>query len=104
MTFKPAGFEGSRVPAPPTIRGLRRPVLTRRDCGMRVHLNDDEYLGDLLAFVRGVGCVAYAIGSDRLDVVVPDSKTERAARLDLAAYLEVWRQLHPTAHVVVIAE
>jgi hypothetical protein len=67
---------------------------------MQVHLDDERHLDDLLAFVRSVGCVAYAIGTGRLDVVVPDSTTERAARLQLAALLDAWRQRHPGVGVV----
>jgi hypothetical protein len=76
-------------------------VLNRRDCGMRVQLSDSSLLDDLLAFLRSVGCVAYAIDRDQLDVVVLDSTSDRAARLELRAHLDEWRHGHSRARVVV---
>jgi hypothetical protein len=69
---------------------------------MRLQVSDDEHLNDLIAFMRSVGCVAYAIDGNRLHVVVPDSLTERAARLRLAAYLDAWRRRRRGAEVAVL--
>jgi hypothetical protein len=68
---------------------------------MRIKLGDPALLGDLLAFLRSVGCVAYAIARDELAVVIAGSVTERAACVELDTHLAAWRKRHPHLELVV---
>jgi hypothetical protein len=68
---------------------------------MRIKLGDPVLLDDLLAFLRTVGCVAYATASDELAVVIAGSLTERAACLELDTHLAAWRKRQPHTELAV---
>jgi predicted SAM-dependent methyltransferase len=73
------------------------------NCGyMHVHLSDPSLVDDLLAFLRTRQCVAVVDPSGRIDVSIPDSTREDAARLELGLYLQVWLGSHPDVDVVLL--
>ena len=64
---------------------------------MKIKLADESLLPDLLAFLRGEGCVAYYEGGG-IEAVRPHSFGEReAAELRLA--LNRWRNKKPEAQI-----
>ncbi len=62
---------------------------------MRVQVNDKRLLRDLLRYLRECGCVAEQASENELDVFLPDTPNERAARMELSAYLTAWRVRNP---------
>jgi hypothetical protein len=67
---------------------------------MHVHLSDPSLVDDLLAFLRTRQCVAVVDPAGRIDVSIPDSTRDDAARLELGLYLQVWLGSHPDVDVV----
>jgi hypothetical protein len=62
---------------------------------MRVHLSDTSLLGRLAEDLRRGGCVPSAAGEGALDVIQPDARDAREARLELTFYLRAWQSRHP---------
>jgi hypothetical protein len=62
---------------------------------MKIRLSDPALLGDLLAFLRTEGCVAYYEGGG-VEAVRPRSFGEREAE-ELRAIVGRWRNEHPEA-------
>jgi hypothetical protein len=60
---------------------------------MKIKLSDPTLLGDLLAFLRKEGCVAYYEGSG-VEAVRPHSFGEQEAE-ELRAIVGRWRNEHP---------
>lgn len=57
---------------------------------------DPAYIDRLAAFLRSLGQRAVVNGPDRVELDGPDDPT---SRLELEAYLRVWRLLYPDAEV-----
>jgi hypothetical protein len=66
---------------------------------MKVELSDPTLADDLAAFLRRAACEAKSNGGGRVEVSMPASLPEDAARLELDAYLQTWQALHPGVRV-----
>ena len=64
---------------------------------MRIQVDNERHLDDLLAFLRKNGCIALRADDRALKVHVPDCRSERAERRELALYLRMWEATHPEA-------
>jgi hypothetical protein len=62
---------------------------------MKVELSDPTLAQDLVAFLRRAECEVEPNGGGTLRVTMAASLPERAARLELEAYLQTWQALHP---------
>jgi hypothetical protein len=61
---------------------------------MRVQLSEPKLLRDLIAYLRGCGCVAEQASASEVEVFAPTTASERAARMEIGAYLAAWRVRH----------
>jgi hypothetical protein len=67
-------------------------------CGvLKVQVSDPALTGDLVAFLRRVGCVADVEGEGIVLVSIPRSLREDAGRLELDVYLRTWEATRPGA-------
>jgi hypothetical protein len=66
---------------------------------MDVELSDPTLADDLAAFLRRAACESKQNGGGLLEVRMSSSLPEEAARLELEAYLQMWRALHPGVRV-----
>jgi hypothetical protein len=66
---------------------------------MRVHLSDSSLLGALTEDLLRGGCVPSAAGDGALDVIQPDARDAREARLELTFFLRAWQSRHPEVEV-----
>jgi hypothetical protein len=68
---------------------------------MRVQVNDERYLGDLIAFLERAQYTVERVG-DRQVVVAPVPRSRRleVMRLDLHLHLRAWEAAHPGASVL----
>jgi hypothetical protein len=64
---------------------------------MQIHVDEQGYLEDLLAFLRRNGCIAHLVDGFTLEVLMPETTNERAERLELGVYLRCWQAQHPQA-------
>ncbi len=64
---------------------------------MKIHVDEQTHLDDLLAFLRKIGCVALRVDGRTLEAHVPETTNERAERLELGVYLSSWQTRHPEA-------
>jgi hypothetical protein len=62
---------------------------------MRVHLNDTSLLGLLVEDLLRGGCIPSVAEEGALDVVQPDARDAREARLELTFFLRAWQSRHP---------
>jgi hypothetical protein len=62
---------------------------------MRVHLNDTSFLGLLVEDLLRGGCIPSVAEEGALDVVQPDARDAREARLELTFFLRAWQSRHP---------
>lgn len=64
---------------------------------MRIRLTEPETMGDLVAYLRRCGCTAEIAGQNTVEVAPPERpRVENAyLRMELDAYLRVWRAMHP---------
>ena len=63
---------------------------------MRILVSDPEPVGDLVAYLRRCGCDAYIVGRAAVEATPPERPPigEAYLRLELDAYLRVWREMH----------
>lgn len=61
---------------------------------MQVEISDPALAGDLVAFLRRASCEAELEDGGILSVSVPSVPVD-AARLEVDAYLQAWKALHP---------
>jgi hypothetical protein len=63
---------------------------------MRILISDPEPVGDLVAFLRRCGCEAHTVGRSAIEATPPERAPigEAYLRLELDAYLRVWREMH----------
>lgn len=66
---------------------------------MRVHLSDSSLLARLAEDLRRGGCVPSLAEGETLDVVQPDARDVREARLELTFFLRAWQCRHPEVEV-----
>ena len=64
---------------------------------MRIQVDDEQHLEDLLAFLRKNGCIALRADERTLTVHPPECASDKAERLALGAYLNTWHATHPDA-------
>ena len=67
---------------------------------MRIRLNDERLLTDLLSFMRGVGCVAYRGEAGTIEVLRPTRAGAEAA--ELTELLARWSASHPGAGAAIL--
>ncbi len=67
---------------------------------MRILVSDPAPIGDLIAYLRRCGCSAHVAGRDAVEAQPPTrSQVDYAyLRMELDAYLRVWREMHPDVH------
>jgi hypothetical protein len=70
---------------------------------MQIHVYEQRYLEDLLAFLRKSGCIAHLVDGFTLEVLMPETTNARAERLELGVYLRCWQAQHPQAEAKVLA-
>ncbi|HEY6585040.1 MAG TPA: hypothetical protein VIZ29_09345 [Gaiellaceae bacterium] len=58
-------------------------------------MSDTSLLGRLAEDLRRGGCVPSEAGEGALDVIQPDARDAREARLELTFYLRAWQSRHP---------
>ena len=63
---------------------------------MRIQLSDPQLGHDLVAYLRRCDCRAEELRAGLVQAEPPPRQGDRAlARLELDAYLRVWRAMHP---------
>jgi hypothetical protein len=64
---------------------------------MRISLSELAPLDDLVSYLRRCGCTADIAGQTIVDASPPDRPNVDSAylRMELDAYLRVWREMHP---------
>jgi hypothetical protein len=91
--------------APPIVREREGPAARVAPAAMRVRVSDEEYLGDLIAFLERAGYLVEAVAEDELIASpVPRSVRLEQLRLDLDLHLQLWAADHPdiTARQVLV--
>jgi hypothetical protein len=71
---------------------------------VRIRLSEPALLPDLLAFLRGRGCIAYYVsGTEELEAITPNlfGADEQA---ELGRLLARWSDEHPSAEAVTLAD
>jgi hypothetical protein len=64
---------------------------------MRIIVSDPASADDLVAYLRRCGCSAEVVGRGAVDASPPRANVaESYLRMELDAYLRVWRAMHPT--------
>jgi hypothetical protein len=68
---------------------------------MRISLNEPAPLDDLVSYLRRCGCRADISGRQIVDASPPERPHVDKAylRMELEAYLRVWREMHPDVRV-----
>jgi hypothetical protein len=68
---------------------------------MRISVSDHCPLDDLVSYLRRCGCSADVVGRRIVDASPPDRPRVEPAylRMELDAYLRVWREMHPEVKV-----
>jgi hypothetical protein len=69
---------------------------------MQIHVDEQNHLDDLLAFLRKIGCIALRVDGFTLEVHMPETTNERAERLELSAYVKSWQARHPEAQAKLV--
>ena len=67
---------------------------------MRIQVDNERHVEDLLAFLRKNGCIALRTDDRALTVHLPECNNDRAERLELGIYLNTWHATHPDAETV----
>jgi len=62
---------------------------------MRIRLDNEQLLADLLAFMRARGCIAYLTRNDEIEVLRPTRGV--AATEEIAELLDRWSANHSEA-------
>ena len=66
---------------------------------MKVHVNDSEYLDELVEDLARGGCVPRTLDDETVEVVHPDASTPDEARTELTFFLRAWQSRHPQVDV-----
>jgi hypothetical protein len=68
---------------------------------MRISVTEPAPLDDLVSYLRRCGCRADISGRRTVDASPPERPHVEAAylRMELDAYLRVWREMHPDVQV-----
>jgi hypothetical protein len=70
---------------------------------MRVYVSDRTLVEDLRAYLQRCNCVVYPRGAMEMDAVLPQRDVPPVyLRMELDAYLRVWRLMHPEADAVIL--
>jgi hypothetical protein len=63
---------------------------------MRILVSEPTQVDDLVAFLRRCECAVDRVGERSIEAVPPHSEVGFAyLRMELDAYLRVWREMHP---------
>jgi hypothetical protein len=72
---------------------------------MRVQVNDEQYLGDLIAFLERAQYTVERVGNRQVVVApVPLSRRLEVLQLDLDLHLRAWEAAHPGATVLRVVD
>ena len=76
------------------------------DCGdMTIELTTRAAAHALADYLRRCGCGVVPVDDHVLEVWPPQrSQTLREARIEIEAYLRVWKAMHPNEHVTIARE
>jgi hypothetical protein len=68
---------------------------------MKIHVSDPERIGELIAYLKRCGCSARVAGRVVLEADPPTRPQVEPAylRMELDAYLRVWREMNPEVRV-----
>ncbi|MFL6021624.1 MAG: hypothetical protein ACJ74A_10835 [Gaiellaceae bacterium] len=71
---------------------------------MKILLSNSEPIGDLVAYLRRCGCQADVYGHAVVEATPPERPHVDFAylRMELDAYLRVWREMHPDVGAVLV--
>ncbi len=69
---------------------------------MRVHVDEQRHIDDLLIFLRKVGGIALRVDDCTLEIHLPETTSEHAERLELSVYINCWQALHPEARATLL--
>ena len=64
---------------------------------IRIQVDNEHHVDDLLDFLRKNGCIALRARERALSVHAPECRTDRAERRKLRVYLSTWQATHPDA-------
>jgi hypothetical protein len=84
-----------------TIRERDRRRSRPRPAAMRIFVSDPAPIDDLVSYLRRCGCSAHVAGRDAVEAEPPERPRVDFAylRMELDAYLRVWREMHPGVQV-----
>jgi hypothetical protein len=75
----------------------------RRHCGLRILVTPTGSPSDLVDYLRRCGCDARISGNNVVEASPRLDVSPAHARLELDAYLHVWRAMHPTRGAEIVA-
>ena len=61
---------------------------------MKIRIDDRDLLVDLRDHLRGVGCIAFEVAPDMLQVAIADAPTAAHERRELDSHLATWARRH----------
>ena len=73
-----------------------------RHCGLRILITPTGSPSDLVDYLRRCGCEAAISGTNAVEASPRIDVGAAHARLELDAYLRVWRAMHPTVGAVIV--
>jgi hypothetical protein len=72
---------------------------------MRIHVSEPELMDDLSDYLRRCSCTVAERGSGLLEADPQDRNVEPVyLRMELDAYLRVWRAMHPGVEALIAEE
>lgn len=97
LLYSCGAFELSLPIVQPLRHEALRPLSALRLRHMRILLSDPEPISDLVSYLRRCGCRAEIAGRGAVEAAPPERPLidDAYLRMELDAYLRVWREMHP---------
>jgi hypothetical protein len=67
---------------------------------LRIDVNDEQLLADLMAALARNGCLTNRIGPSTFRVVSPRARNAREAQVEIAFFVRAWQVRHPGVEAV----
>jgi hypothetical protein len=67
---------------------------------LRIDVNDEQLLDDLMAALARHGCLTNRVGPATLRVVCPRARDAREAQLEVRFFVRAWQARHPNVEAV----
>jgi hypothetical protein len=67
---------------------------------LRIDVNDEQLLDDLMAALARHGCLTNRIGPATFRVVCPRARDSREAQLEVGFFVRAWQAHHPGVEAV----